>query len=780
MYLYKIETFYQKKDIELITYYFDYNKLTKIKKIIVNYSIYINLKDFEYLIKTLEIIENQDFKIVEFGYSHFKIDKIIKVNILFKELYEIIKKKTLEYSIKLYELDLHPSFKYLIDNQIKIYDKDEINISPKLLYFDIETMTCEKMNLETEIISLSVFSCDNLSKCFLNTEFLENEKIDKIKQNKKTDYEIIYCNNEKELLEKFIDCVNEFSPQIIMGWNVIDFDFKVVIEKMKKHKIEKSFSKFGSDLKLKINPDFFRASTLDINGILVFDIIELLKINFINFPDYKLDTVAKIVLKDSKINLEEENSNETILDKQKQINNLYLNNPDKLLKYNFKDSLLCSQILEKLDIIKLILSRSAITNTPLLKIKSPIASLDIMYLTQLHKQKIVAKTNVNYHSSSQIMGAYVIEPKLDYYKNIFVYDFKSLYPNIIRTFNLDPFSIKENGEIKTITDLKFVKNKIGILPNLITQLSNQRDKAKKENNLIKQNAIKVTMNSFYGAISSSKSRFHNFELGQTITGFGRDIIKKTKEFIEKIGHCGIYGDTDSIFIQPKNFNNINETDTQKINLLGIELTTEINNFILNYSKTFNSPKNYLQIEFEKIYSKFFIATKKRYVGFNLFKKKLNFVGMEFVRGDWTELAKEFQYKLVEIIFKNYDKKEILETEIKNYIVNYTNDLEKGLFDKKLIYFKKLTKDLIKYTKIEPPHVKAAREVENFSGRLVKYVLTKNGAKHISKINKDTIYDYKHYIEKQLYGVSSDLLKPLKIDFLDIIYKKKQKGLNEFF
>ena len=775
MFLYKIEFAELDDKIEIIKYFADKNFDTKIEKDFLNYEILLSLKDFEILIKSLEIKENLDFKIIDYNLKHYVISNIIKVHIFKKDVFQKIKEFSKEKKVVFYEFDLNPTFRYLINNDIKIEGIDTI---PKILFFDIETITKESENLFDEIISISIFSPKGLKKVLLNTNFLDKNNIHKLKENN-FEFELLCFSDEKALLENFSKIIKEFSPQMILGWNLIDFDFKIVIEKMRKHNLNLDFSKFGNKVNLKINKDFFKSSTLDISGILVFDIIELLKINFITFDDYKLDTVSKKVLKDSKIDLnDDDNDDDTLKSKIEKINNLYFNNTKKLLEYNFKDSVLCFEILEKLNIIKLIFLRSSITTTPLNKIKSPIASLDIMYLTKLHKQNIVAKTNFNFNSNP-IGGAFVIDPKMGYYNNIFVFDFKSLYPNIIRTFNIDPFSLDNNGEIKTINGINFSR-KTGILPNLISELSKQREIAKIEKNNIKQNAIKVTMNSFYGAIASPKSRFHNFDMGEAITSFGRDLIQKTKEFCEKeLSHKVIYGDTDSVFISPKNSKHIEKLDAEKIKIIGLDIEEEINLFIKKYVKNFGTERNFLKIEFEKIYSKFFISTKKRYIGFDILKNDYDYVGVEFVRGDWTKLAKIFQETLIKIIFENFED-ENLNDKIKDFIVKFTTKLEKKEFDNYLIYFKKLTKSLNEYTKTTPPHVKAAREVENFNERLVKYVMSEDGPKHISKLTENFKYDYKHYIEKQLYGVCDDILKPLNIDFLDIVYKKKQKGLNEFF
>ncbi len=183
---------------------------------------------------------------------------------------------------------------------------------------------------------------------------------------------------------------------------------------------------------------------------------------------------------------------------------------------------------------------------------------------------------------------------------------------------------------------------------------------------------------------------------------------------------------------------------------------------------------------EKVFSKFFIASKKRYVGFDEMKKKITYTGMEAIRGDWTQVAKTFQMKIIEQIFEDTSKENI-----EKFILDFVKKLEKGEFDDMLEYHKKITKPLDQYVKMTPPHVKAARELDEFSGRLVKYVMLTTGPKHVSLVDKGKLglqvdYDYKHYVEKQLRGVSDDILGSFGIDFDDIILKKNQKSLDRFF
>jgi len=740
---------------------------TKLEEITVNYQILCKKEDFEALnIKSDKIILAEDDFLTKKG------EKVVKIEIKSKELHEYLRSELKENKFEVFEADLPVEHSYLIDNDVKISKKSQYF---PLKYLSVDIETTGRTTKEQEIILISSFSnvSKKMSKVYVNLDKLIDKKL--VEKVKFEEFEVILCSDEKEMLEKFREEVIEFSPQAIIGWNVIDFDFKVIRERMRVFDLKFTFSKFGkNESKLRIINDFFKDSSMMVEGILVFDIIALLKTNFIIFKDYKLDTVAKEVLGDGKIDVENKESDsdaDSFEDKLEAITKLFEVNPSKLIEYNFKDSLLVSQIVEKLKILELMCKRSILTNTPISRVKSPIATLDIMYLEKLHKRGLVANSNFNFSESAPIEGAFVVEPKRGFYNDIFVFDFKSLYPSVIMTFNIDPFTYGDCGEISAPNGAKFEK-KDGILPQLIFKLYKERDIAKSKKDDIKSYALKTTMNSFYGAMASPKSRFYNKEVGGAITAFARGIIQKAKAYVESLDYDVIYGDTDSIFVKIKGLDGKSLEDKKKI---GAELEKKINDYFNLWVEREFGQKSFLIIENEKMYSNFFIASKKRYVGFDEFTGKLGFVGMEAIRGDWTQVAKDFQIELVKMIFSNSQ-----DSKIKEFILDYVKKLESGEFDDKLVYTKKITKPLAMYVKMTPPHVRAAREVENFKGRVVKYVLLKDGPKHISLIGDNVKYDYKHYIEKQLKGVSDDLLDVLGLDFDDIVNSRSQKSLSRFF
>ena len=583
----------------------------------------------------INILEN-DFKQIELKSSDMwkvkgslkspKNQKILQVEFYNKELYnytmELIKAKR----IVLYEKDLSPGFRLLIEGKVPIYTggKDryvsskEIKNAFTILSLDIETLG-RGDELRVGMVS-----------CFLNgfCSVYVNEKETDIKKVGSLEFEnvkVIACKTEEELLKKLKEDIIKFSPQIIIGWNVINFDFDLLKKRFETYNFPFNLSSIKGKYKLKTSKSFFSKSYLTFPKVLVLDGIQTLRSNFFHFEEYGLDFVASKVLGKNKTSLDDETEEE---DKIQQIEKLFKENPKKLIEYNVRDTVLVTEIFEKLKLIELMISRSCITTTPLEKISSPIASLDIMYLKELHRQGKVANTNSGFNTESRILGASVFEPEKGFYEDVFVFDFKSLYPNIIITFNIDPFSLILKNEVKNFSENEFIKTpketfiskKIGILPQIIKQLGEQREIAKQEKDSVKSHAIKITMNSFYGALASPRCRFYNHDLAESITMFGRSILQKAKEYISNNFKAKvIYGDTDSVFVcSLKKFNCFEDKKN-----FGEKLQKEINSYFKKWVKDEFGVKSFLEIEFEKIYSSFFIASKKRYAGFNETTEKRN-------------------------------------------------------------------------------------------------------------------------------------------------------------
>jgi DNA polymerase-2 len=158
-----------------------------------------------------------------------------------------------------------------------------------------------------------------------------------------------------------------------------------------------------------------------------------------------------------------------------------------------------------------------------------------------------------------------------------------------------------------------------------------------------------------------------------------------------------------------------------------------------------------------------VGAKKRYAGLLIENgsERIEFVGMEFVRSDWTRLAKEFQVELYERIFKNL--------EVEEWIRSIVKKVYAGDYDNKLVYRKRLRKEVDQYSKNIPQHVKAAKMLNKAEG-VVYYVITERGPIPIELKHNDI--DYEHYIEKQIKPIADSVLTLLGKSF-DSIAKPGQ-------
>ena len=159
------------------------------------------------------------------------------------------------------------------------------------------------------------------------------------------------------------------------------------------------------------------------------------------------------------------------------------------------------------------------------RVKGSVASLDAVYLPLLHKKGFIANSSGYAGEEERIKGGFVMESKPGLYEYILVLDFKSLYPSMIRTFNIDPLSYvpkpleKEKKDLIKAPNGAYFRNENGILPEILEELWRQRDLAKKAKNTHASFAIKILMNSFFGVLANPNCRFHSLEIANAITHF---------------------------------------------------------------------------------------------------------------------------------------------------------------------------------------------------------------------------------------------------------------------
>ena len=707
------------------------------------------------------------FEVEDSDFKNFRGEPLAKVTLWNPKEVPNLRKELTDRGVDCLEADIRFVNRFLIDQDIRgsldlegDFTKgkliNRVYMEPKISASDAE--------VKLKVLSIDIETDGNAKKLF--SVGLHSENYNKVM--------IVYptpvegCDvfpDEKSLLTALSTEINNLDPDAIVGWNFVDFDLKVLDEKYRQAGIPFCWGRVENwNTSLKIKQEYLRDSEAEIPGRLVLVGIALLKSSFVKLEDYRLDTAASTLLGEAKTI--------SFTDKRHEIEQLYKNEPAKLAKYNLKDAELVYNILVGKGIIDLAVARSKLTGMLPDRVKASVASLDSLYLRETQKLKIVCNSNRGQDREERIKGGFVMNSSPGIYSYVSVFDFKSLYPSIIRTFNIDPLSYSPNGEIIMPNGARF-KNEDGILPMLIERLWAKRDIAKKKGSQIESNAIKITMNSFFGVLANPSCRFYSLEVANGITSGGQMIIKKTSDLLTAKGLNVIYGDTDSIFIK------LETNDLESANEISKGVIKEVNDFYNTWIPTTYNRKSFLELQYEKTFTKFImpkirdsdVGSKKRYAGMLIKdgKEQIVFTGLEFVRRDWTEAAKRFQMQLLDLVFHEQD--------IKSYIRTYVADLKAGKINDLLVYRRQLRKDVDGYTKTTPPHVKAARQMEKIDNPVISYYQTIDGPQPAESVRSSI--DFDHYIEKQIKPIADSILSFSDETFEDIITKSKQQTLFSF-
>jgi DNA polymerase-2 len=566
---------------------------------------------------------------------------------------------------------------------------------------------------------------------------------------------------ESDLVRAFVRRLREIDPDVITGWNVIGFDLAFLAARAEAHGIPFEIGRGPGAMVLSSNRDRSSEGSYDqaaIPGRVVLDGMRLLRGAFIRMESYSLDFVSRKVLGEGK----------TISgrDRVAEILRTFREDREAFVRYNLRDAQLVLEILERLDLLVLTVERSLLTGMPPDRVSASVASFDFLYLSELSRRGLTAPSVGSYQAESDVFGGTVLAPEPGLFDNVLVFDFKSLYPSIIRTFEIDPLGYLGSGPgwfedaVVAPNGAAFRRRK-GILSDLLDHLFANREAAKERGDQVASYAIKILMNSFYGVLGTPVCRFFNPKLAAAITSFGREILLWSKALVESQGHAVLYGDTDSLFVLS------GLADPAAARERGEQLAAFLNSELERYVRDTWGVSSKLELELERLYLRLLFPRKrsgeggamKHYVGLTE-ESGVIFTGMEVVRRDWTDLARQMQRELYERFFAG--------REVDDYLAQTVERLRAGDYDRLLIYRKALRKELEEYTTATPPHVAAARKLKAQPGALIDYVITRNGPEPASE--RSSPLDYEHYVDKQI--------RPIATPILDLTGKRFEKVIGD--
>ncbi|CAL8467309.1 g6846 [Coccomyxa elongata] len=609
--------------------------------------------------------------------------------------------------------------------------------------------------------------------------------------------EVMSFDKEEDLLKRWRDLVIETDPDIIIGYNICNFDLPYLIKRAETLKVH-DFPYWGRNRKMRLRMRDAQFSSkaygtreykeITIDGRIQFDLLVALQRDH-KLSSYSLNAVSAHFLGEQK-----EDVHHSI------ISDLQAGNEEtrrRLAVYCLKDAYLPQRLVDKLMYMYNYVEMARVTGVPMSFLLTRGQSIKVFsqILRKARQKNLLVPNQPRMQGANgdgvAYEGATVLDAKQGFYKTpVATLDFASLYPSIMMAHNLCYSTLLPPGRVKELapedvlrcpTGHCFVRASLskGILPEILEELLGARKRAKADlkaatNPFMKavldgrQLALKVSANSVYGFTGAVIGKMPCLEISASVTAFGRNMIDHTKKLVEeryqrKNGYeadCDvIYGDTDSVMVH------------FRVKDIGraMELGREAAEFV---SKTFVKP---IKLEFEKVYKPYLLINKKRYAGLLYTNPdkydKMDTKGIETVRRDNCQLVRTVVSTCLEMILINED-----EEGAKAYVRQTISDLLMNRLDLSLLVITKALSRADTAYAAKQGHVELAKKMRKRDpataptvGDRVAYVHIK-AAKGVKAYDKaeDPIYalehnlpiDFQHYLDHHLEQPLQRLFAPM--------------------
>ena len=592
---------------------------------------------------------------------------------------------------------------------------------------------------------------------------------------------------EAEMIERFAELASSLDADIITGYNSSNFDMRYIMERAEALGIKFNISRFSGATKIESHG---LANKVKISGREHIDMYSVVKFiatvaastDILRLNRYTLKNVYEAVSKEKKQDIDKgliyriwDEGGERLAE---------------LAEYNLSDSYALYEVFRTF--FPLALQLSATTGLMLSDVSVSTTGQLVEFLLMRYAYAFgnmipnkPGDYEVRKRSMNPIIGAYVKTPDPGIYDSLAVFDFRSLYPSIIMSHNIDPSSLctdcKEYYESPDGT--RFDKAKKCIVPEILRMLIGKRNEVKKlfkadPDSIIlgaRSQALKITANSFYGYLGYARSRWYSRECASSVTAYARYYIKDTIDKAEAYGLKVIYSDTDSV---------------------ALLMQGKPKELALGFAKSVNAklPES-MELELEDFYTRAVFVSKKAKNEERGAKKKYAMIsesgrikirGFELVRRDWSGIARKTQQEVLEAILRHGSITQVLDI-VRNVIAS----IRSGSVDmKEMAISTQLRKALDRYDIISP-EVAAARKAlkagiktkYELEHGIITYVVTKSGASISDKamleeqaVAEHADYDPEYYINNQVIPAVMRILKELGINEQDLKAIGSQKKL----
>ena len=638
-----------------------------------------------------------------------------------------------------------------------IHDSDKI----KLFTIDIETKTelgfPDIATANEEILLISIQ--DNKTKEI--TTFGSKPYV-----HSREDVTYKYFDDESRMLKEFIIWWQDNCPDVVTGWNINFFDIPYLIRRIINvhgEELAKKISPWGLINERRITMKGNEEITYDIQGVAMLDYLDLYKkYTYQAQESYRLDHIAFVELGERK----RENPGTSFKD-------FYTNYWQEFVDYNIQDVVIVDKLEDKMKLIELQLTMAYNAKINYEDVFSQVRMWDAIIYNHLRNKGIVIPQNLSSRKDAQFEGAYVKDPLVGLHKWVASFDLNSLYPHLIMQYNISPETLLDGRETVNVdylleqkfdtTTLKrrdvamtangvcYTKEKQGFMPELMEKMYNDRSKFKKKmlkvqqeyehdkknNNLRKeisrlnnlQMAMKIALNSAYGAMGNQYFRYFDLRMAEGITTSGQLSIRwmanKLNAFMNKTLKTDgkdyvIAIDTDSIYLTLEDLVEktcVGKTDEQKIKYMDKICEDVFQPFIdTGYQELatyMNAYAQKMQMKREVLADKAIWTAKKRYImnvhnseGVQYAEPKIKVMGLEMVKSSTPAVIRNKLKDSIKVILEGNQSK------LHEYIHSFRDDfnklpVEEIAFPRSVNGMKEYMASSTIYRKSTPIHVRGA-------------------------------------------------------------------------
>lgn len=323
--------------------------------------------------------------------------------------------------IDVYEADIFPPDRYLMerfitgpvwfhdhpDGEIAVINselKPESGYRPqlRLVSLDIET------SARGELYSIALEGCGQRQVYMLGPQNGKDQALD---------FTLTYCESRPKLLEQLNRWIATYDPDAIIGWNLVQFDLRILQQHSEQYRIPLSLGRDGSVMEWRKHPQQYHFFA-SVAGRLIIDGIEALKSATWSFPSFSLEYVSQTLLGEGK-------ASDNPYQRMDEIQRRFDEDKPELAKYNLKDCELVMRIFAKTELISFLLERATVTGLPIDRSGGSVAAFTHRYLPLMHRLGYVAPNLGDIHGEPS-PGGFVMNSQPGLYDSVLVLDYKSL------------------------------------------------------------------------------------------------------------------------------------------------------------------------------------------------------------------------------------------------------------------------------------------------------------------------------------------------------------------